>query len=110
MLQPESALSSKVPLLEPETLPVIDNMELSLGKKIGSGTFGTVYQANWAGTPVAVKVIKVRNAKRVSAPLENEVKVHSSVWHPNIAQMMGVSFLKNAIYIVSEFIDDDILL
>ncbi|EDO30924.1 predicted protein, partial [Nematostella vectensis] len=79
---------------------------------IGRGAFGTVYKATWAGTPVAVKVIRVRNAS-VSSELENEVAVHSLVRHPNIIQIMGVSFIKNLVYIISELIDgknlDDIL-
>ena len=106
-------LSSEGSISQPKMLPVIDSKELTLGKEIGSGSYGTVFKANWAGTPVAVKVLKVRNAKRVSSTLENEVRVHSSVRHPNIVQMMGVSILKNSVYIVSELIDgknlDDIL-
>ncbi|EDO32814.1 predicted protein, partial [Nematostella vectensis] len=80
---------------------------------IGRGAFGTVYKATWAGTPVAVKVIRVRNARSVSSELENEVSVHCLVRYPNIIQLMWVSFLKNSVYIISELIDgknlDDIL-
>ena len=90
---------------QPETLPVIDKSELTLADEIGSGSFGKVYKSDWAGTPVAVKVIKVRNAKRVSSLLENEIRVHSSVRHPYIVQMMGVSYLKNSIYLVSELVE-----
>ena len=34
-----------------------------------------------------------------------EVKVHSMIRHPNIVQIMEISFLENSILLVSEFID-----
>mgnify|MGYP001795714540 CR=1 FL=1 len=55
---------------------------------------------------MAIKVIKLRNAKRITASLANEVSVHSLLRHPNIVQIMGVSFLKNSFYIISELIDE----
>lgn len=81
--------------------------------EIGRGSFGTVYKGLWAGTDVGVKHIKVRNATRLQASVESEIKVHSLVRHPNIVQIRAISFLKNAIYLVSELIKgpnlDDLL-
>ena len=31
------------------------------GDRIGEGTFGLVYKANWRGSPVAVKMLKMQN-------------------------------------------------
>ena len=94
-------------------LPVVQKDEVILKDEIGRGSFGTVYKGLWAGTDVAVKHIKVRNAKRLQASVESEIKVHSLVRHPNIVQIMAISFLKNAIYLVSELIKgpnlDDLL-
>ncbi len=59
----------------------------------------------WAGTQVALKHMKVRNAKRVWSAVQNELQVHSMARHPNIVQIMGVSLLKNSLYIVSEHIE-----
>ena len=94
-------------------LPVVEKDEVILKDEIGRGSFGTVYKGLWAGTDVAVKHIKVRNAKRLQAGVESEIKMHSLVRHPNIVQIMAISFLKNAIYLVSELIKgpnlDDLL-
>lgn len=88
-------------------LPVVEREEIkfSTKDKIGRGAFGVVFKGEWAGTEVAVKKINLRNAKRIRPVLETEVKVHSMVRHPNIVQIMAVSFLKNSVLLVSEFID-----
>ena len=79
----------------------------------GRCSFGTVYKGLSAGTNVAVKHIKVRNAKRLQASMESEIKVHSLVHHRNIVQIMAISFLKNPIHLVSKLIKgsnlDDLL-
>ncbi|XP_020608738.1 dual specificity protein kinase shkC-like [Orbicella faveolata] len=36
--------------------------------------------------------------------METEVRLHSIVRHPNIVQLMAISYLKNSIYLVSELI------
>ena len=89
------------------SLPVVDREEISFFTKdeIGRGTFGVVFKGEWAGTEVAVKKINLRNAKRIRPVLETEVEVHSMVRHPNIVQIMAVSFLKNSVLLVSKFID-----
>ena len=88
-------------------LTVIDKEEIifSTRDEIGRGSFGVVYKGSWAGTQVALKHTKVRNAKRVWSAVQNELRVHSMVRHPNIVQIMGVSLLKNSLYIVSEYIE-----
>ena len=88
-------------------LPIVDKEEISYSLKdeIGRGSFGVVYKGHWAGTEVAIKQVKMRNAKRIQSVLETEVKVHSMVRHPNIVQIMAVSYLKNSILIVSELIE-----
>lgn len=94
--------------LNESVLPIVEKEEISFSSKdeIGRGAFGVVYKGEWAGTEVAVKQIKLRNAKRIRPVLETEVKVHSMVRHPNIVQIMAVSFLKNSILLVSELIND----
>ena len=94
-------------------VPVVDKEEITLSDEIGCGLFGVVYKASWAGTNVAVKVLKMRNARRLQTVIETEVRVHGMIRHPNIVQIMAVSILKNSIYIVSEYIDglnlDDVI-
>lgn len=88
-------------------VPVVDKEETVFSSKdeIGRGSFGVVYKASWAGTNVAVKVMKIRNAKRLQSIIETEVRVHAMIRHPNIVQIMAVSILKNSIYIVAEYIE-----
>ncbi|KAK0419261.1 hypothetical protein QR680_014047 [Steinernema hermaphroditum] len=60
------------------------------GDKIGSGSFGTVYQGNWFG-PVAIKKLKVGDPS--AAQLEafkNEVAVLKKIRHANVLLFMGV--------------------
>lgn len=82
-----------------------DDVKFSSSNEIGRGAFGVVYKGQWSGTDVAVKVVKVRNAKRLRSLLETEVSVHCKIRHPNIVQIMAISLLKNSVYLVSEFID-----
>ena len=87
-------------------LPVVDKQEINFSVKdeIGRGSYGVVYRGKWAGTDVAVKHVRIRNAKRLRLVMETEVRFHSMVRHPNIIQLMAVSYLKNSVYIVSELI------
>ena len=87
-------------------LPVVEKEEITFSQKdeIGRGSFGVVYKGVWAGTNVAVKHVKIRHAKRIQSVVEREVRLHSMARHPNIVQIMAISFLKNSIYIVSELI------
>ena len=88
-------------------VPLIEKKDLKYDPKvdeIGRGTFGAVYKASWAGTPVAVKQMKMRNAKLMESVLKSEVHVHNKIRHPNIVQIMAVATGKNAVYIVSELV------
>ena len=86
-------------------VPVLDKKEITFSEEIGRGSFGVVFKGSWAGTDVAVKVLKLRNARRLQSVIETEVRVHDMVRHPNIVQIMAVSILKNSIYVVSEYIN-----
>lgn len=67
--------------------------------EVGSGSFGIVYKGDWAGTEVAVKQIKLRSPRCIRPVLETEVKLHSMIWHPNIVQIMAISFLEKLLSI-----------
>lgn len=54
---------------------------------------------------MAVKVLKLRNARRLQSVIETKVRVHGMIRHPNIVEIIAVSILKNSIYIVSEYIN-----
>ncbi|XP_031565478.1 LOW QUALITY PROTEIN: uncharacterized protein LOC116300699 [Actinia tenebrosa] len=94
-----SLLLSKLPIID------IKDVDFNSRDEIGRGSFGVVYKGVWAGTPIALKHIKLRNAKRMQPVFEAEVQVHSMLRHPNIVQIMAMSLLKNSVYIVSELVD-----
>jgi len=56
-------------------LPVVEKEEIKFSFKdeIGRGSFGVVCKGVWAGTDVAVKHVKTRNAKRNFANFVNLV-------------------------------------
>ncbi|CAH0552488.1 unnamed protein product [Brassicogethes aeneus] len=63
--------------------------EIMVGPRIGSGSFGTVYQAHWHG-PVAVKTlnVKIPTVAQLQA-FKNEVAVLRKTRHVNILLFMG---------------------
>ena len=79
-------------------VPVVDKEEITFSEELGRGSFGVVFKGSWAGTDVTVKVLKLRNARRLKSVIETEVCVHGMIRHPNIVQIMAVSILKNSIY------------
>jgi serine/threonine protein kinase len=96
------SVSYGVPIIEKKDL-LYDPKTDEIGR--GTGTFGAVYKASWAGTSVAVKQMKVRQMKLITNILKSEVQVHSRIRHPNIVQIMAIAMGKNAIYIVSELVN-----
>ncbi|XP_050439072.1 raf homolog serine/threonine-protein kinase Raf [Adelges cooleyi] len=68
----------------------IPETDIQLGDCIGSGSFGTVYKANWHG-PVAIKALKVKQptAAQLQA-FKNEVSVLKKTRHVNVLLFMGV--------------------
>ena len=66
----------------------IDWDDIQPGEKLGQGTFGTVFAAEWLGNRVAVKVL---NAAFDTATDEfnREVKMMAQLRHPNVVQLYG---------------------
>ncbi|XP_069785147.1 serine/threonine-protein kinase A-Raf-like isoform X2 [Narcine bancroftii] len=67
----------------------IPNSEINIQKRIGSGSFGTVYKAKWHGD-VAIKILKVICATPEQFhAFKNEVQVLRKTRHVNILLFMG---------------------
>ena len=80
----------------------IDLSDLDLGKRLGKGGYGDVYEANWkkgGGKRVAVKVIRSSAAGMV---LHEILICRSLPSHPNIITFFGVAYTKFNTFIVSE--------
>jgi hypothetical protein len=63
---------------------------LQLIEEVGSGGYGTVYKARWAGSEVAVKKLSATAVtERVRKELEREAYIMSTLFHPNVARFYG---------------------
>lgn len=68
----------------------INFADLSIGRCLGMGAFGTVHAGVLWGTDVAVKKLNRVTTSSLSA-LESEIKVLSAMRHPNIVLYIGAS-------------------
>ncbi|MED6184587.1 hypothetical protein PIB30_048853 [Stylosanthes scabra] len=79
--------------------------ELVLKENIGAGSFGTVIRADWHGSDVAVKILKVQgfDSERIEEFLK-EVSLMKRLRHPNIVLLMGAVFQPPRLSIVTEYL------
>eukprot|EP00210_Caulerpa_lentillifera_P006312 g6029.t1 len=68
----------------------IDPNEITLGDKIGEGTFGTTYMGRWHGGNVCIKCIKV-DTHQDAVSFYREIEALSCIRHPNILPFLGAS-------------------
>jgi serine/threonine protein kinase len=66
----------------------IDPSELTLGAELGRGAFGSVYAGTYAGTDVAIKIVRCNTDGEITA-LENEVLIMCNVRHPNVLLLVA---------------------
>ncbi|KAH8292881.1 hypothetical protein KR044_002698 [Drosophila immigrans] len=78
----------------------VDFSEISLGEKVGHGSYGVVCKANWRNQLVAVKEFF---ASAEQKDIEKEVKQLSRVKHPNIIALHGISSYQQATYLIMEY-------
>lgn len=81
----------------------IDPAEIELGSRIGSGSFGETWKANWKGAVCAVKKIKV--SRDMQSHFERELVVLERVRHPHVLGFLGavVDQKVRACWLVTEF-------
>ena len=84
---------------------IIPIEDLELIKRIGEGANGTIYVANWNGCEVAVKTLKTESVESVhSEEFEKEAALLSTLRHPNIVNLYGVSISDTRKYMVVEYL------
>ena len=77
--------------------------ELKTGQKIGSGSFGEVFVADWNGTEVALKQMHDRALTRSSIEeFSAEIRMMSTLRHPNIVLFLGAVIQGPTMSIVCE--------
>ncbi|KAJ7108319.1 kinase-like domain-containing protein [Mycena epipterygia] len=84
---------------------MITPFEIEYISEVGVGGFGKVYRGTWNKTEVAIKV--VRNVAGISPRAEilrREIKIWSTLRHPNIVQFLGANTLDEWPFVVMSYI------
>ncbi|KAJ3694917.1 hypothetical protein LUZ60_000294 [Juncus effusus] len=79
--------------------------DITLGERIGLGSFGEVYKGDWHGTEIAVK--KFLHQDISSDALEefrSEVRIMKRLRHPNVVLLMGAVTKVPNLSIITEFL------
>jgi len=78
-------------------LPQFDYTSILTEKQVGKGTYSSVYSAVYRGFRIAAKVLKTPLPKAAAAreKLLLEFRLMSTLRHPNIVQLMGISCTPN---------------
>eukprot|EP01098_Paradermamoeba_levis_P003912 TRINITY_DN1729_c0_g1_i2.p1 TRINITY_DN1729_c0_g1~~TRINITY_DN1729_c0_g1_i2.p1 ORF type:complete len:525 (-),score=176.76 TRINITY_DN1729_c0_g1_i2:35-1567(-) len=90
--------------------PEIKNSEIILGKELGRGAFGLVYEGTCRAIPVAVKVPKLlsMSPERI-ALFKKEIETMSRIFHPNVCLFLGACTEDpKSIKIVTEKLEGDL--
>ncbi|XP_038878665.1 serine/threonine-protein kinase EDR1 isoform X1 [Benincasa hispida] len=79
--------------------------DLIIGERIGLGSYGEVYHADWNGTEVAVKKFLDQDFSGAAlAEFKREVLIMRQLRHPNIVLFMGAVTRPPNLSIVTEFL------
>ncbi|XP_057495793.1 serine/threonine-protein kinase EDR1-like isoform X1 [Actinidia eriantha] len=93
--------------------PVMDDVgeceipweDLEIGERIGLGSYGEVYRADWNGTEVAVKKFLDQDFSGAAlAEFRREVRIMRRLRHPNVVLFMGAVTRPPNLSIVTEFL------
>tara|TARA_Y100000389_G_C17471252_1_gene531311 strand:- start:16171 stop:17037 length:867 start_codon:yes stop_codon:yes gene_type:complete len=84
----------------------IQPTEIHVERKIGGGTFGTVFKGVWRGTEIAIKVIK---NDVDTTEFDIEMDIISRLHHPNILQFLGACTIIHPPMIIMEYMSNDTL-
>ncbi|CAM6084202.1 unnamed protein product [Calypogeia fissa] len=78
--------------------------DVIMGERIGQGSYGKVYRADWQGSDVAVKVFLDQDLKTEALEeFKSEVAIMRRLRHPNIVLFMGAVTKPPNLSIITEF-------
>ncbi|KAL2544986.1 Serine/threonine-protein kinase CTR1 [Forsythia ovata] len=79
--------------------------DLQIGERIGIGSYGEVYRAEWNGTEVAVKkLMKQDISGNALSQFKCEVDIMLRLRHPNVVLFMGAVTIPPNLSILTEFL------
>ncbi|XP_042501465.1 probable serine/threonine-protein kinase SIS8 [Macadamia integrifolia] len=79
--------------------------EITLGERIGLGSYGEVYRGEWHGTEVAVKKFLDQDISGDALQeFRTEVRIMKRLRHPNVVLLMGAVTRAPNLSIVTEFL------
>ncbi|KAJ3700585.1 hypothetical protein LUZ61_004290 [Rhynchospora tenuis] len=79
--------------------------EITLGERIGLGSFGEVYKGDWHGTEVAVKKFLHQDISNDALEeFRSEVRIMKRLRHPNVVLLMGAVTRVPNLSIITEFL------
>ncbi|KAJ7978065.1 MAP kinase kinase kinase-like protein [Quillaja saponaria] len=79
--------------------------DLVVGERIGIGSYGEVYHADWNGTEVAVKKFLDQDFSGAAlAEFKREVRIMRRLRHPNVVLFMGAVTRPPNLSIITEFL------
>ncbi|XP_050143084.1 serine/threonine-protein kinase EDR1-like isoform X1 [Malus sylvestris] len=79
--------------------------DLVIGERIGLGSYGEVYHADWHGTEVAVKKFLDQDFSGAAlAEFKREVRIMRRLRHPNVVLFMGAVTRPPNLSIITEFL------
>ncbi|XP_059438560.1 serine/threonine-protein kinase STY17 [Corylus avellana] len=82
----------------------IDTRQLTIGEKVGSGSFGDLYKGTYFSQEVAIKFLKPERVnKEMLKEFSQEVYIMRKVRHKNVVQFIGACTQPPNLCIVTEF-------
>eukprot|EP00002_Diphylleia_rotans_P025752 TRINITY_DN5105_c0_g2_i1.p1 TRINITY_DN5105_c0_g2~~TRINITY_DN5105_c0_g2_i1.p1 ORF type:complete len:163 (-),score=18.17 TRINITY_DN5105_c0_g2_i1:50-538(-) len=80
--------------------------DIQVGKKIGEGGYGIVYQGSYRREKVAVKKVKNQQiGEKAIRDLLKEGKVHARLRSKYVVQLLGVCIERNNVCLIVEWMD-----
>lgn len=86
----------------------IKRSDVVLGKLLGAGNFGEVYEGTYGKEVVAIKCIKEDSME--AQEFMQEAHVMKKLQHPNLVRLIGVCSIAMPMYIITEFVSKGDLL
>jgi tRNA A-37 threonylcarbamoyl transferase component Bud32 len=83
----------------------IARTQIKLGKIIGRGSYGEVYEATWLGCKLVAKVIR---SSGDTTKLREEIQILSKLSHPHVVQFVGYCEAKGTSMILMEAMHGDL--